>query len=49
MTEPTWPIWPALAPVLVPLALVLLWGGVIFYAGRRESSSREPHPSASQP
>lgn len=47
LTEPTWPIWPALAPVLVPLALVLLWAGVIFYAGRREPS-RVSGPGTSQ-
>ncbi|MGC4863983.1 hypothetical protein ACLQ3B_00920 [Micromonospora sp. DT53] len=48
LTEPAWTIWPALAPVLVPVALVLLWAGVIFYPGRREPS-RASTPSASQP
>ncbi|WP_249037769.1 hypothetical protein [Micromonospora noduli] len=38
LAEPTWPVWPALAPVLVPLALVLLLAGLIFYVGRREPS-----------
>lgn len=47
LTEPAWTIWPALAPVLVPVALVLLWAGVIFYAGRREPS-RASSPSVSQ-
>ncbi|MGC4836858.1 hypothetical protein ACLQ3D_20380 [Micromonospora vinacea] len=47
LMEPTWPVWPALAPVLVPLALVLLLAGLIFYVGRREPS-RVSGPSASQ-
>lgn len=36
LAEPTWPVWRGLAPVWVPLALVLLLAGVIFYVGRRE-------------
>lgn len=48
LAEPTWPVWPALAPVLVPLALVLLLAGRIFYVGRRKPS-RVSGPSTSQP
>ncbi|MEH0928418.1 hypothetical protein [Micromonospora sp. CPCC 205558] len=46
-SEPTWPVWRGLAPVLVPLALVLLCAGLIFYVGRREPS-RVSRPNASQ-
>lgn len=48
LAEPTWPVWPALAPVLVPLALVLLLAGLIFYVGRREPS-QVSGPGTSQP
>ncbi|WP_430496999.1 hypothetical protein ACQRWP_20585 [Micromonospora trifolii] len=50
LAEPAWLAWlawPALAPVLVPLALVLLWAGLIFYVGRREPS-RVSGPGTSQ-
>ncbi|WP_410815538.1 hypothetical protein [Micromonospora sp. 050-3] len=48
LTEPAWLLWAALAPVLVPLALVLLLAGLIFYRSRREPS-RVSGPSTSQP
>ncbi|MCG5452670.1 hypothetical protein [Micromonospora hortensis] len=48
LAEPTWPVWPALAPVLVPLALVLLLAGRIFYVGRRKPS-QVSGPSTTQP
>ncbi|RLK25289.1 hypothetical protein DER29_3281 [Micromonospora sp. M71_S20] len=35
LAEPVWPIWRALAPLLVPLWLVLLLAGLIVLAGRR--------------
>ncbi|MEU8128192.1 hypothetical protein AB0B68_13325 [Micromonospora sp. NPDC049049] len=40
VTEPIWPIWPALAPVLVPLWLVLLLVGV--YAFPRRETGTDP-------
>lgn len=47
LAEPVWPIWRALAPLLVPLSLVLLLVGLIIYVGRRDPS-RVSHSSTSQ-
>jgi hypothetical protein len=49
LTEPVWPVWPALAPLLVPLWLVLLPMGVYVLspAGKRiDHHSGPPDPSA---
>ncbi|MEU7971392.1 hypothetical protein AB0B48_05070 [Micromonospora sp. NPDC049089] len=40
VTEPVWPVWPALAPVLVPLWLVLLLVGV--YAFPKRETGTDP-------
>ncbi|MEU5903956.1 hypothetical protein ABZ780_06230 [Micromonospora sp. NPDC047467] len=39
LAEPVWPIWPALAPVLVPMWLVVLLAGFIVFARRRNAAS----------
>ncbi|WP_430497023.1 hypothetical protein ACQRWP_20665 [Micromonospora trifolii] len=40
VTEPVWPVWPALAPLLVPLWLVLLLVGV--YAFPKRETGTDP-------
>ncbi|MEU8315265.1 hypothetical protein [Micromonospora sp. NPDC048887] len=39
LAEPVWPVWRALAPVLVPLSLVLLLIGVVVLASRRRPAA----------
>ncbi|WCN80236.1 hypothetical protein [Micromonospora sp. LH3U1] len=48
LAEPVWPVWRALAPLLVPLSLVLLLVvGLLIHVGRRDPSRVSP-PSTSR-
>ncbi|MEU1247721.1 hypothetical protein [Micromonospora arida] len=42
VTEPVWPVWPALAPLLVPLWLVLLLVGVYAFPKRETGTGTDP-------
>jgi hypothetical protein len=46
LAEPVWPIWRSLAPVLVPLWLVLLLVGLIVLARRQDPSGIAPEVAA---